>query len=402
MNSRSPAGSVSSQRKGAPRFRAPPAARRHRRPRRIFRRAAHPGRRRAAARCRTTPGPADSTPQRPACRLASASPLMQARPTRTPVNEPGPDAAAKQSISARLHPVASSSCRQMRIDHVRETRGRVQRDFSPVRRRAAGPGCRIRGWYRPPESGGFTASSPHRRYPPRTLCRWRSCRRGADASRPGKLRPGRAEQLERRPSGWWPARDSPGPGPRHFAGPQPHHGSRVARVSRVILAENARLGDREVARGLLDVERHLGGVGLHFCSVQQRHRSSRDSNLYERFMLSGPSRTTCSTQSCERSGGSPVKWSPLNFFFTATASPSAGFDPEDVVGVLLHHQFDRPGLLDVDHVLDVFERQGAAAIHVEIRLQFPVARAVNRNRTRRSWPAPGNRRIARRSRCWRR
>ena len=53
---------------------------------------------------------------------------------------------------------------------------------------------------------------------------------------------------------------------------------------------------------------------------------SRDSNLYDLFMpATRPSRTTCSTQSCDLSGGSPVKWSPLNFFFDFTTSPSMGF-----------------------------------------------------------------------------
>ena len=51
-----------------------------------------------------------------------------------------------------------------------------------------------------------------------------------------------------------------------------------------------------------------------------------------------------------------------------------GIDPERVVAVLLHAQLERGRLFDVDQILGVFERQRAAAIDIEVGLQFPVAR----------------------------
>ena len=39
-------------------------------------------------------------------------------------------------------------------------------------------------------------------------------------------------------------------------------------------------------------------------------------------------------------------------------------------------QLDRAGMLDVDHVLGAFERQRAPAIHIEVRLQLPMAGIV--------------------------
>src|SRR5437016_14592931 len=51
-----------------------------------------------------------------------------------------------------------------------------------------------------------------------------------------------------------------------------------------------------------------------------------DSNLYERAIDSlCPSRERCSTQSCVRSGGSPVQCSPLKPFFNPVVSPVTGF-----------------------------------------------------------------------------
>ena len=56
-------------------------------------------------------------------------------------------------------------------------------------------------------------------------------------------------------------------------------------------------------------------------------------------------------------------------------SPVIGLNQAHVVAVLLHQHFHRPGLLDVDDVLDAFERQRAAAVDVEVGLQLPVPRA---------------------------
>ena len=58
----------------------------------------------------------------------------------------------------------------------------------------------------------------------------------------------------------------------------------------------------------------------------------------------------------------------------ARALAGRRIDPEDVVAVLLDGELQRAGLLDVDEVLGVFERHGAAAIDIEVGLELPVAR----------------------------
>ena len=58
---------------------------------------------------------------------ASASPLMEAKPTRTPVNEPGPDAAAKHVDLFQPDPIPSQQRLQMPVDRVGEAIGRMDR-----------------------------------------------------------------------------------------------------------------------------------------------------------------------------------------------------------------------------------------------------------------------------------
>src|SRR6476660_6222997 len=94
----------------------------------------------------------------------------------------------------------------------------------------------------------------------------------------------------------------------------------VAWVSLVSLAANGgEIWTLKSAAGCSIVNGTLGLFDSTSCITM-----SRDSNLYDLFMPSTrPSRTTCSTQSCDASGGDAVKWSPLKDFALVT-SPSIG------------------------------------------------------------------------------
>src|SRR5260370_15521767 len=108
----------------------------------------------------------------------------------------------------------------------------------------------------------------------------------------------------------WPVASTRYPGPSAETSPvHSHIMVRVARVSLVSFAANG--GETRTFMSVVGCSRVNGTLGLFdstSCSTM-----SRDSNLYDLFMPSTrPSRTTCSTQSCDVSGGEPVKWSPLN------------------------------------------------------------------------------------------
>ena len=61
--------------------------------------------------------------------VASAKPFTHASPTRTPVNEPGPEAAAKHEMSPSVTRFRSSSSRSAAVQHLAEARGRGDRHF---------------------------------------------------------------------------------------------------------------------------------------------------------------------------------------------------------------------------------------------------------------------------------
>ncbi len=65
----------------------------------------------------------------------------------------------------------------------------------------------------------------------------------------------------------------------------------------------------------------------------------------------------------------------LAFEFLLLLAPLAvdRIEPGYIVTVLLDGDFDLPGFLHVDDVLDIFEGQRSAAIHIEVRLEVPVA-----------------------------
>src|ERR1017187_1742817 len=102
---------------------------------------------------------------------------------------------------------------------------------------------------------------------------------------------------------------------------------RVARLSLVSLAENVTGLETErsplgcsMTNGTLAV---LASISCIAMGSGLPSESSRDSHLYDLFMPSiCDRRTTWRIQSCERSGGSMVKWSPLNFL--RMDSPLAG------------------------------------------------------------------------------
>ncbi len=104
-----PQATFAASRRISSRPRGPPAADPHRRPRRICRRAA---RRSPEPRSARVPKDAmackfeTATTLRP---VASARPFAAVRPTRTPVNDPGPAAAAKPSMSVILRLCRASS-----------------------------------------------------------------------------------------------------------------------------------------------------------------------------------------------------------------------------------------------------------------------------------------------------
>ena len=61
--------------------------------------------------------------------VASAKPFTAVRPTRTPVNEPGPDADAKASIWSTLKPWRREQTLDLAEQDVREAVRRIERHF---------------------------------------------------------------------------------------------------------------------------------------------------------------------------------------------------------------------------------------------------------------------------------
>ena len=49
-------------------------------------------------------------------------------------------------------------------------------------------------------------------------------------------------------------------------------------------------------------------------------------------------------------------------------------EPEHVIAMFFHGQLNRRGFLNVDHVFDIFKRNRASRIQIEVGLQLPMAR----------------------------
>ena len=157
----------------------------------------------------------------------------------------------------------------------------------------------------------------------------------------------------------------------HFAAPEIHHRARGASLARQLHRELRGLARlQRIARRRRDFERNLLQVRL---DLLHRHRPRFELvGLQHRLLVTLPRDVQHPGMALIRRLAGEVLAAVL---LLLERFAGGGIQPLYVIAVLFHRHFDRrAGMLDVVHILDVFQRHRARAVDIEVRLQLPMPR----------------------------